>query len=183
VRFNVQLLDSDGTPLSEKLKQKESDIEVFKNYTIDPDMPSYEAFNDEYHNLMNEYRQMQLKASTALAAFCDDGGSPFCNSEDMLRIDSQDGCSCMMICRRKLSAGDTAQLYSSISVPADDSVDTQYEVYLKNEDNSYRSEMLDAGVYDLLGTGFGIHVTAEAIPSDGSDTAYTAFLRADEAKE
>lgn len=180
VRFNIQLLDSDGTPLSDELKQKQADIEVFKTYTTDPDMPSYEAFNDEYHNLMNDYTVLQNKASAALAAFCSEDGKPAAYSDDMMFISSEDGCSCTLIYKKKLSAGDTAELYSSIAVPDDDDVDTEFEVYLKNEDNSYRSELTDTGVCQLLGTGFGIHVTAEVVPSDGSDTAYTAFLKADE---
>ncbi len=180
VRFNVELLDSDGVPLSEKLKQKQADIEVFKSYLTDPDMPSYEAFNDAYHEMMNDQRLLQLKAGTALAAFCDAEGSPLPDSGEMLKFDSEDGCSCTLVCRRKLSAGDTAELYSRISVPDQEAVDTGYDAYIKNDDNSYRTETLDAGVMELLGTGFGIHVTAEVISSDGSDTAYTAFLRADE---
>ena len=180
VRFRIELLDSDGIPLSDKLKQKQADIEVFKGYLTDPEMPSYEAFNDAYHRLMNEQLLLKLKAGAALSAFCDAGGSPLPQSEDILKLDSEDGCSCTMIYRKKLSAGDTAELYSSICVPADSDVSTSYEGYIKNDDNSYRTETLDAGVTELLGTGFGIHVTVETIPSDGSDTAYTAFLRADE---
>ncbi|MBR1723912.1 MAG: hypothetical protein IJ723_02680 [Ruminococcus sp.] len=181
VRFRVELLDSDGETLSQKLRQKEEDIEVFKSYLTDQDMPSYEAFNDAYHQMLNEQRRLQLKASAALAAFCKADGSDLLESGDMIRLDDPDGCSCTLICRKKLSAGDTAELYSRIAVPSDDAVDTGYEAYIKNEDNSYRTEQLDAGVSELLGSGFGIHVTAEVIPSDGSDTAFTAFLLADEA--
>ncbi len=180
VRFRVDLLDSDGVPLSEKLKQKQKDIEVFQSYLTDPDMPSYEAFNDAYHQMMNEQLRLKLKARAALSAFCDADGSPLPDSGDILKIDSEDGCSCTLVYRKKLSAGDVAELYSSIAVPDDSAVNTGYDAYIKVNDTTYRTETIDAGVMNLLGTGFGIHVNVETIPSDGSDTAYTAFLLADE---
>lgn len=178
VRFNITLLDSDGAPLSEKLEQKREDIEIFKGYTSDPDMPSYEAFNDEYHILQNEYDLLKLKADAALAAFTlSKGGSAF-DSDDYICIKSDDGCSCTLICREKLSAGETAELYGKISMPADYSVG--YDSFVKNEDNSYRVESVTADAEQLLGSGFGIHVTCDVVSAEGADSAYAAFLCAEE---
>lgn len=173
VRFNVTLLDSDGVPLSEKLAQKREDIEVFKEYTKDPEMPSFEAFNDEYYNLQNEYDLLKLKADAALAAFTlSRGGSAF-DSDEYVCVKSDDGCSCTLLCKEKLCEGETAELYGRISLP--EKYSAEYDNFVKNEDNSYRVENFTADAEQLLGSGFGIRVSCDAVSAEGAENVYAAF--------
>ena len=114
-----------------------------------------------------------------MAAFLRSDDGSLLNNEELIRVDDADGCGCPLTCREKLSEGDVAELYSSIAMPGDDAVDTTYKAYRKNEDNSYSSVDLEAGTAWILGSGFGIHVTAEAVSSQGLDNAFAAFLLAE----
>lgn len=177
VWFKITLLDSGGVTLAERLKEKDEEIAVFKEYLSDPEMPSFEAFNDEYHQLLNERERLKLKGKAALAAFCRsaDGGDLADNVDFICADEDEDNFSCTLIYNKKLKKGDVAELYSEISLPGEKS-DTEYDAYVKNEDSSYRIERVKITASELLGAGFGINVTAVTAPSDGSDCAYSAYM-------
>lgn len=71
VRFTVELQDADGVPFSQKLSEKQQEIDQYEAM-LDPDSPSYLAFMETYHSLKNEYNQLAAKGELAFSALCRD---------------------------------------------------------------------------------------------------------------
>ncbi len=71
VRFNVEIYDSSGVPFQERLDKQQQAIDDYKE-KIDPELPSYMAFMEAYHDLKSDYNKLYAKGTLAISTICRD---------------------------------------------------------------------------------------------------------------
>lgn len=71
VRFNVEVYDSSGVSFKERLDKQQEAIDSYKE-KIDPELPSYIAFMEAYHDLKSDYNKIYAKGTLAISTICRD---------------------------------------------------------------------------------------------------------------
>ena len=207
VRFNIELLDSDGTPLDDKLKEKLAERANLESMA-DPSMASYQAFQEGIYWTYNDYNQLTAKGELLMNAFCRVSDEDVLEldhpvsisdieelsssgeleqgfeSEDFLVISSEEEpFKRTVICTRKLTEGDVLPLYDHIVLPYDwQFANTEYDGYMMNEDGGMEECFISINNMELLGEGFGIRVSADVVDAADSMSAAAAFKTAQKAE-
>lgn len=149
VRFTVEIQDADGISLSQKLSEKQEEIEQYKDM-LDPQSASYQAFLENYYALINEYNQIYTKGQLAFSAICRDTSNREGNlletderisSGDISELaqtgelallseadpnglfiedaEKSDGCTRTYICTQAVSEGEEISLFTNVVIPSD----------------------------------------------------------------
>ncbi|MGN0632589.1 MAG: hypothetical protein ACI4JW_01830 [Oscillospiraceae bacterium] len=217
VRFRVEIADSDGTPLAERISEKQQELEELKGW-LDPESPSYAAFLEGYHKLMTECNMLSAKGSLALETLVrdesfkteQDGGelSVVCEnlSENVLYqtaqldvfrnyekittvgqntdfVEEHDPDNPFVrtyTFKDRLGEGESCVLFTNIVIPSDWK-DSTSEVLIYQQDDNGNFMELNAQISDLeiIGDGFTVRVSAEAVDAEGSKSAQAAFAKAE----
>ena len=202
VRFTVQMLGSDGSSFNDKLEAKLEEIDEYEAM-LDPDSASYLAFLQAYYSLQNEYFQLEAKAQLCFDTLClelnqgeitesfsyssslletleSQGKITFANSDEgslfYKEYDEESPFTRTYYYSQRLSAGDTALLFSSIIIPKDwDTLTCELTYFQGYEDNTFQEETKEFTYIELLDEGFSINVSAEIVDADDFDSPLAAF--------
>ena len=200
VRFNIELLDSDGTPIDQKLQDKLSERAELEAMA-DPEMASYRAFQEGIYWTYNDYNQLTAKGELALDAFCrsmsedaishnrpystDDlaqlkesgGVSTGFDSDDLVIVsDETEPFKRTVICTQKYSEGDVCSLYDYIVLPVDwQYANTEFDGYTMNAEGDMEECYISVNNMELLGEGFSLRVTADVVDAADFNSAAAAF--------
>ncbi len=203
VRYNIELLDSDGTPLNDKLAEKLAEKEQLESMA-DPSLSSYRAFYEGICWAVNECNQLRAKGDLVMNTFCrsmaegvefdqpcsndnlqsltDTGDLEIGFDSDGLVIlsDEAEPFSRTVIFNKKLTEGDVCPLYDYIVLPIDwEYTNSKYDGYMMNEDGDMEECYVSINNMELLGEGFGIRVTADVVDAAYYPNAVTAFKSAE----
>ncbi len=209
VRFNLELIDSDGESFNSKLSALRTDIDYYEG-ALDEASPSYQAFLDTYYKLQNEYNLLYSKAQLALQTFCCAQGSStiyttksYNQSEldslvqngDLAFIsdygdgendiftqifDSEYPFTRSFYGANKLTAGDSITLFTNIIIPTDWSSEmSQVTYYLSDDEGNYSEADTFFLNEDIIYDGFSVRVTADIVDAKDFDNPLAAFASVD----
>lgn len=201
-RFTVEITDIDGVSFTEKLADLQNQLEEVKKYT-DPETPSYIAFRQEYHSLLNQYNLIctkyqiayetlykatdtsvaegdalytaeELEAAKTDGLLTSPGGDGFAESYDeetpYIRTYTY---------TEPLKAGEECLLFTNIIVPSNWQNQTVDVVqYTENEDHSFTEATVQVSCSEVIGDGFTVNVSAEAVDANGLTSYAAAFSSA-----
>lgn len=202
LRYNIQLLDSDGTPLDDKLQEKLDEKKALEDMA-DPEISSYRAFHEGICWATNDYNQLAAKGELVLNSFCRSFGDDVefttpCSEDNISKLtdsgelevgfDTDDlvvlkneehPFTRTVIFSKKLSEGDVCPIYDHIILPYDwNFANTIYEGFMMNDEGDMQECNIEINNMELVGEGFGIKVTADVVDALDYPNAATAFKSA-----